>query len=402
MRWFLIAALVAAGCSSRDRPELGDDGGIKPRVFKPPPSRVRAVPPHNIHADGIGPYKLGAGLGEILNLLPHGPRVELFRISALADYSLVRSENGALLVGVERGVGVTFVAALEPVVARTEGGSEVGTARDKLVEELGPPPPLPPTVRDPRLVRAAGLPEALFWIDSDKVAAVVVDRVGKRSRPKQGAADAGVPPTCLPLAPDVEDQLLAAAKLGTAATVQVLCDGSALRAAVVSWGDRWVWLAVAGDKIRRVGGGTVSDLRLAAPALFDDAQVLLTVDESRGDEQLRVSLEVSRVDKQIVSVERQTLYQLSPSSLRLAGGTLGEAAVAVEIEIGEQTLTARGLYAQRRSSGDIAAIAPLTPRKIELRKGRRAPRPPRDAGPPPAIDAGTGTGRRHRAIGPPR
>lgn len=395
MRWFLIAAAVAAGCSNRGRPELGDDGGIKPRVFKPPPSRVRAVPPHNIHPDGIGPYKLDAKLGDVLNLLPHGPRVELFRIDGLADYSLVRSENGALVVGVERGKGVTFAAALEPVVARTAGGSEVGTPRDKLVEELGPPPTTPLAIRDPRLVRAAGLPEALFWIEDDKVAAVLVDRVGKRSRPPEGARiDAGAAPTCRPLAPELENEVLATARLGTAATIKVLCEGAELRAAVVTWGDRWVWLAVAGGKLRRVSAGTLTSLSLAAPAIIDNTPVLVAVDEKRSSDQLRVTLELVRVDKQPVTVERETLYQLSPEILRLAGGTIAESAIAVELELGEQSMTARGLYAQRRSSGEIAVIAPLDPVFVELRKGRRPTKPPPDAGPTPAPDAG-------RAIGPP-
>jgi hypothetical protein len=396
--------LVAAGCSKRARPELGDDGGIKPRVFKPPPSRVRAVPPHNIHAEGIGPYKLGASLGDILNLLPHGPRVELFRIGTLADYSLVRSENGALLVGVERSVGVTFVAALEPVVARTANGSEVGTARDKLLAELGPPPPAPRAVRDARLVRTAGLPEALFWIDDDKVAAVVVDSVGKRARRAVAnapgvAVDAGVGASCQPIDGALESEVLAVARLGTAATIRVLCEGAELRAAVVSWGDRWVWLAVAGVKVRRLTGGTIPGLTLAAPGVVEDTQVLLAVDESRTDDHLRVDLEVSRpvgIDKQPQSIDRTTLYQLSSDSLRLAGGTIAEAAIAVEIELGDQSLTARGLYAQRRGKGETSAIgviAPLEPRTVELRKARRPAKPQPDAGVEPAIDAG-------RAIGP--
>jgi hypothetical protein len=387
-----VLAVAAAGCSSkRSRPDLGDDGGIRPRVFKPPPSRVRAVPPHNIHADGIGPYKLGASLGQILNLLPHGPRVELFRIGDLADYSLVRSENGALLVGVERGVGVTFVAAREPVVARTEGGSEVGTDRDKLIAELGAPSTRPAAVRDPRLVRTSGLPEALFWIEGDAVAAIVVDKVGKRPQ----KTDAGVAAArCRPLDPTVESELLAAARLGTAATVKLLCHGGEVRAAVITWGDRWVWLAVAGDKIRRHAGGAVANLRLAAPVQIDDAQVLIAVDESRADSKLRVDLEIFRIDKQPVSLERETLYQLSSDSLRLAGGTIAEAAVAVEIELGDKALTARGVYAQRASSGEIKIIAPLEPRSIEVRsRGRRPVRPTPDAGPEASVDAG-------RAIGP--
>ena len=395
----LVAVFVAlAACSDRGRPELSDDGGLRPRVFRPPPSRVRAVPPHNIHADGIGPYKLGASLGDILNLLPHGPRVELFRLASLADYSLVRSENGALLVGVRRNAGVTFVAAIEPVVARTEGGAEVGTRVAKLVEELGPSPADHNAVRDRRLVRAAGLPEALFWVEGGVVAAVVVDRVATRSKqekPPEGVADGGVSITCGPVDKAVESDLLAAARLGTSAFVRTSCSGGEIRAAVVAWGDRWVWLAVNKGKVRRVTSGAIAGLVLAAPALVDDATVLVTVDERRSSGKLRVGLEVFRPEKQLVSIERSSLYELSNDNMRLAGGTVANAAIAVEVEIAEQVLIARGLYAHRRASGQLQVIAPLVPRRVELKnRGRRPARPAADAGTVRSrADAG-------RAIGP--
>lgn len=387
-----LLLVAATGCSDRNRPELSDDGGIRRRVFSPPPSRVRAVPPHNIHADGIGPYQLGASLGQILNLLPHGPRVELFRLGSVADYSLVRSENGALLVGVERSAGVTFVAAIEPVVARTEGGSEVGTELDKLIADLGPPATT--SVRDARLVRTAELPGALFLIDGGQVAAIVVGRAGKKPKAPPRDADAGATPSCRPLPGELESQLLAAARLGTAATIKLLCDKRQVQAAVISWGDRWVWLAISGDKIRRVADGAVEGLALAAPAALGGPPLLLAVSEDRSDDELEVRLEVFRVDKQPVSIERSTLYRLSSSNMRLAGGTVARAMIAVEIELGEQSLTARGLYAQRKRSGELGVVAPLAPREIELNsRPRRPPRPAVDAGPVDATAAG-------RAIGP--
>lgn len=384
----LAALLLMAACSDRNRPELSDDGGIRRRVFKPPPSRVRAVPPHNIHAEGIGPYQLGASLGQILNLLPHGPRVELFRLGQFADYSLVRSENGMLVVGLERGDGVTFVAAIEPVVARTEGGSEVGTAVDKLLDDLGPPP-ADGTIRDPRLVRTAELPRALFLIDSGKVAAIVVSREGS-AKPAAPSRDAGVAPSCRPLPDELESALLAEARLGTAATIRLACKAGEVEAAVVAWGDRWVWLAVSEDKPRRIADGSIAGLALAAPADIGGLPVLLAVTEEREPDELEIDLEVFRMDAKPVSIERTTLYRLSSSTMRLAGGSLSRAMIAVEIELQDEGLEVRGLYAQRERSGKLGVVAPLEPREVEIRdRPRRAPSRPVpgervDAAPPDA------------------
>ena len=381
-----LLLLAAAGCSDRNRPELSDDGGIRRRVLPPPPSRVRAVPPHNIHAEGIGPYQLKASLGDILNLLPHGPRVELFRLGSVADYSLVRSENGALLVGVERGVGVTFVAAIEPVVARTEGGSEVGTDLDKLIAELGPSTRAD-LIRDPRLVRTARLPAALFLIENGEVAAIVVSGRGRKLAPAKGVAK------CEPLPDALEGELLAAARLGTAASVKHSCEGGEPRAAVVAWGDRWVWLSIAGDKVRRVADGAIDGLSLAAPANLAGTPVLVVVTEDRQSGDLAIVLEVFRMDKQPVSMERSTLYRLSSSNMRLAGGNLSRAMIAVEIELSDQALIARGLYAHRKRSGELDVVVPLAPQEVELSSRPRRP-------PKPAIDAGVSDARSDRAIGP--
>ena len=55
-----LGALALSGCPDKDanRGEaLLDDASFGPRVFRPPPSGpVRAVPPHNIHRGGVGPY----------------------------------------------------------------------------------------------------------------------------------------------------------------------------------------------------------------------------------------------------------------------------------------------------------------------------------------------------------
>lgn len=412
----LVAAVLAPGCSScssrRKAPLEEGDAGVRRRVFRPPPGGVRAVPPHNIHAEGIGPYRLGDDLKDILNLLPHGPRVELFRLGSLADYSLVRTEGGALIVGVERGAGVTFVAAVEGEVARTEGDNGVGASVEDVVEELGASASTPAAVRDPRLLRPARRPEALFLIDDDRVVAVVVDR-RERSAPDDGDGDKAV--SCV-AGPDLEAELESAARLGEEATLRLSCRGGQPREAVALRGDRLAWLDVkegaAGSRVRRLAATSVEGLRYAAPLVVSEDgehRVLLAVVEDRTPERLIIRIEALRLESgRLVVVDTHELYELTADAVRMVGGALSQAEVPTEIHAAGRELLARGLFVQR-AGNHLSTVVPLEEKKLELDIKRRGGAPARsriDAGAAPAGDEGdeassADAGRGRRGIGAP-
>lgn len=147
------------------------------------------MPPHAIHANGVGPYELGMPLPNILTLLPRGPRVVLAQIDDVLDYDIVRADDDAVIVGAARSRTreVAFVSVLDQRIARTEHGIGVGTSLAKLRQVMGEPANHPTLAMDPRMVAFGRLPEARFVLarhdDKPTVAAVTV----RRNRPEHTA-----------------------------------------------------------------------------------------------------------------------------------------------------------------------------------------------------------------------
>jgi hypothetical protein len=167
--------LVAAGaCSSHDKPKPQQEPERPRRVIPPPSSGVRALPPHEIRADGVGPYKLGATVGELLDQLPSGPRITPLTIPGIVRRDLIRAEEDAILIGVEPQGKATFVAVVSPEIARTEAGIHVGSTQDELVRALGVPLDEPDRARDPHLIVPTGLKTARVVMDGNKIGAIVV------------------------------------------------------------------------------------------------------------------------------------------------------------------------------------------------------------------------------------
>ncbi len=184
----LLVALAA--CRDQSEPARGaDEESLGQRVFQAPAGVVRAVPPHRIQPNGIGPYLLGAEFKAILSTLPHGPRVEVLQIDRVVGYRLVRVAQDAILVGIGQGGKASMVAALDPEIAKTEDGWGVGSEIDTLREALGPERAIA-GARDPKLVELARLPGARVVVRGHRVAAIVVGPDGDDDRRDVGPADA--------------------------------------------------------------------------------------------------------------------------------------------------------------------------------------------------------------------
>ncbi len=304
--WVAVFIVVSGvSCSNPADSTIGrdsgvHDSGVKVRVFTPPSSRVRAVPPHHIHGKGMGPYELGAPMNKILSTLPHGPRLELFRLGTLADFSLARSEAGALLIGIDREVGVTFVAAVRAGVARTEHGVGVGSDISSATKEFGRQLKKPLEASDPRLVVYEKLPSAIFITDdsnsakgdpmaSPPIVAILTEASSRqKTRPARkhmespprrsdgNKPDGNKPDVDVRKHPeasgDCKDLGLAKRlrnheKFSSQATVVFDCAdaGAEITAALIYDGDRLSWIEIDRGKIRRMSHLVVDGLRFAAP-----------------------------------------------------------------------------------------------------------------------------------------
>lgn len=159
---------------AREEAAPGPPATDRPHALAPPPGQLRAVPPYAIRQRGVGPFELGASLEEILGTLPHGPRVELLQIRDVLDYSLVRLEDDALVVGVRHFEGVTFVAVLDEDIAATKDGLGVGADPEVLAEATKGALEAPGRVRDPRIRGYDALQKVQFVVEDGSAIAVIV------------------------------------------------------------------------------------------------------------------------------------------------------------------------------------------------------------------------------------
>lgn len=178
----LLLALIACACEGRKPPQPQHEPERQRRVIDEVPSRgVRALPPHAIRADGVGPYKLGMTVTALLDQLPSGPRITQFTMPDVIQRDILRAEENAILIGAEPQGKSTFVAVVRPEIARTEAGVHVGSTRADLEAALGQPLAEPDRVRDPRVVSPTGMPNARFVFDADRIVAIVI--VAEPERP---------------------------------------------------------------------------------------------------------------------------------------------------------------------------------------------------------------------------
>lgn len=87
-----LVGLVACGSDKAPTPERRE--APTRRVIEPPHGDVRALPPHAITAEGVGPFKLSMAMSEIAASLPPGSRMSLLQIPGVVDHSVVRDAGG--------------------------------------------------------------------------------------------------------------------------------------------------------------------------------------------------------------------------------------------------------------------------------------------------------------------
>lgn len=178
----LVLLLVLVACSDSKKPDPKREPERPRRVIEAPPSGVRALPPHAIRADGVGPYKLGATVTQLLDQLPSGPRITQFSLPGVIQRDILRAEEDAILIGTEPQGKATFVSVVRSEIARTEAGVHVGSTREQLEESLGAPLDDPMRAHDPRVVIPSKLENARVVFNGDRIEAFVITSEPERTK----------------------------------------------------------------------------------------------------------------------------------------------------------------------------------------------------------------------------
>jgi hypothetical protein len=385
-RGFVVLALVAqaAACSERDTPQLRREPPRPRRVIEPPSRGVRALPPHAIRADGVGPYKLGALAADLLDQLPSGPRITQFTIPGMVQRDMLRGEDDAILIGTEPQGRATFVAVVRGEIARTEAGIQVGSSRDQLEAALGPGLVEPERARDPRVVVPTRLDNAHVVVDGNRIAAIVL--VPAVERPKDTASDgkdAKEHPCTRP--PDDLTKRVFGACLTQA--------GELLRTS----DDEIALLARDGEKV--VTSVRVPGLMFATalknPA--DGRDDVIAITDSRGDQARTWSLIAYRIadGKLLRIIEPTPLYQLTAAHARWVGAELRDLDLLVELTAKAETIEVGGLLAVRGGTSirDIVVISPVT---VARRRGKSVPAEPVGSGSDAGSSDAPGAGHSQR------
>ena len=339
----VLLALAACGGGS-DATEVKRDPERPKRVIEPPSGRVRALPPHAIRNDGVGPYRLGETLVELLAELPSGPRIALFELPGV-HRSVLRTEDDQILIGGEPLGKATFVAVTGAEVARTEtGGVHVGSTREELVRALGPSFVQPDRARDYHLVVPSGLHNARVVFDEhDHIVALVI--VGD-VEPAPGAGSAE--PTCA--RPAGEGGRVGAC---LASGEQIAVDGDDL--------------SVFGtDPDKPIATARVANLAFvtALRAPGEDRDELVAIARSDEPRARSWSLTAFRLDagKLVKTIDAAPVYTLTAANARVIGAELHDLDLYLELTARPGAIEVGGVLITRNGDRirDAVAINQLT------------------------------------------
>jgi hypothetical protein len=370
----MIAALSAAGgaaCGNRHREnrESPRDARRAPRVIEPSTERVGPLPPYGIRAEGVGPYKLGEKLSDLLEQLPSGPQIVLFEIPGVVHRSVIRAEDDTILVGGEQASTASFVAVVGPEVARAEGGIHVGSTRDELVAALGSPVDDPERAHDPRLIAPSALPNLRVVLGGDRVTAIVVTGVAAPSRqvndcPRPAATEHAVG-SCL---------------TGAGELIETNGDEVVIRAAD---GERTL---AAPPKFP--GLVFAAPLRNAAEGR-DELVVVTRTDEAatRSWWVAAYRLEGTRL---VRTVDAAQVYQLSSANARWIGSDLHDVELYLELTSRPDGIDIGGLLTTHGASHGklVADVVVISPAQVARHRGKAAAAEASDAGSPGSPPAG--------------
>lgn len=332
-----IGGAVACGDRQREQKEPPRDQPAR-RVIEPSNNPVGSLPPYAIRADGVGPYKLGEKLSDLLAQLASGPRLALFEIPGVVQLNVIRAEEDAILIGGEQGSTASLVAVIGSEVARTESGVHVGSTREELIAALGAPLDDPGRARDPRLIVPSASPTLRAVLDGDRVAAIVVASATAAPR---SMTECERPPST--------DGAIGACLSQAGQLIQVTGDEVAIRSA---------------DSERAVTAPLrVAGLVFAAPLRITDGRddlIMVTRSATTRDDEARRSwtLHAYRLEgtRLVRTIEAAPLYELSSTNARWIGADLRDIDLYLELTTRAEGVEVGGLLTTRPSSRAPAKI----------------------------------------------
>jgi hypothetical protein len=350
----LVVPIGLAACRASDEPKL-EDTERHSRVVEPPAKAVRALPPHAIRADGVGPYKLGASLSELNDLLPSGPHIAQIDITNVIRVSVLRAEDGAILIGGEPQGKAAFVSVVGAQVARTESGIHVGSTRAE---------------RDPHVIVPAQMSELRAVLESDRVIGLVVSSP-PASKDKAGG-DTCARPVIENVGSDATRSRVGACMSGTGDVVALDGDEVSVR----TQDDRLL------ASVTVHGAAFAAPLR--APDGRDEVYVVSVVDEAaaRTWSVAGFRLEGARL---VRTIEPQAVYQITTANARWIGADLHDVYLFLDVAGRADGIEVGGLLTTRGSASlrDLLVLAPLQVPRLHRKSGAS------DTAPPPALGGST-------------
>lgn len=362
----LALALVVATACSDSAPTQPQPRRVVPtqrREIEPPNANVRPLPPYAITATEVGPYKLRQKIATLLDKLPSGPRIARFEIPGVLHASLMRAEEDGVLIGGEPTSSVaasttSFVAIVNPDVARTEAGVAVGTPREK----LGPLVADPERAFDPRIAVPESPRNARFLLEDERVIAIVI--IDAPSTPREPITSE---PSCP--RPASTDKRFGACLTGTGELVSV---------------EREEITIFAADGEKQLATVRVPNLLYAVPLRNPDGRDELVAISHTNDGQARtwqiVGYRFDATGRRSTVVDLLPLYQLTSVQTRWIGSDLRDIDLYLELASRPDGIEVGGLLTTRGQNDKLRDVTVIS--TITVPRRRATSDVSRDAGAP--------------------
>ncbi len=351
-----VLGLCQLSCSDSAQPPAPLVTSSRPRRTAPPASVVRALPPHAIRSDGVGPYLLGESLATQLDELPSGPRLTLLDIPGVVHFNVIRAEQGSVLVGGDPLGPTAYVAVVAADVARTESGLAVGATRSQVETKVHMVGREPTLARDPRISLPVASPGMRLIFDGDDILrGLVVLR---------SAAVEPVPPATPLAGTDLN-------KSGAASLCLIQASATANKTTGPECPVNSETVKVSGeDIVFRTSDSTRPAVAVRFRGLvwtavleIEQRETLVVISRQDTVSKKTWTLSVLRIDQgKLLRLPDQALYVVTSENARWIGAELGSVDLVLEIAARGDTLHIGGLLSTATGSGirDLVPLLPVT------------------------------------------
>lgn len=359
---FVLAGIAA--CSGDDRSAAQverRDTAPAVRRIEPPNNLVRLLPPYVITSTEVGPYKLKQKIATLLDKLPSGPRMERFEIPGVLHTSLMRAEDGTVLIGGEPQATTNFVVVINNSdIARTESGVHVG-ARRAALDKLGAVLDDPDHAFDPRVLVPQTMRNARFVLDDDRVSAIVI--LGDAPAAREPSPDTAPCPR-----PKSTETMFGACMAGGGRLVEV---------------GREEVLVHSPDSDKPIPT-KITNLMFAVALRnpIDGRDEIVAITRSDDSQQRTWSIVAFRFDgvRRVTVVDPLPLYSITSAQTRWIGADLRDIDLHLELSSRADGIEVGGLLTTRGANEKIRDVIAISPVTVARRHQRSPPGEVGDAG----------------------